>query len=234
MILQRILFLVCCLVFMQTFSQEEDVETIQFPEDKKYFEDQFYVGLTYNVLSGKPEAMSQNSLSYGLQAGFIKDIPISLHRDIAIGVGVGYATDSYYHNLKATQTGSTISYNIISGDTNFNTNKFELHAIEFPLEFRWRTSTPATYKFWRIYAGMRFRYNFSAISKYEGDGGNVKFINDDIEDFQYGLTLSFGYNTWNIHVYYGLNDFLKNASILTTNEAITMNALRVGLLFYIL
>jgi len=45
--------------------------------------------------------------------------------------------------------------------------------------------------------------------------------------------MSVGYNTWNGYVYYGLNPIFN--SISSTNlQPIDMNALKIGLIFYLL
>ena len=71
-------------------------------------------------------------------------------------------------------------------------------------------------------------------TKYSGDLGNDKY--KSIEDFnkiQFGLTLSIGYNTWNLHLYYALNPiFSKDASL--DGNSIDLKAIKVGLMFYIL
>lgn len=201
--------------------------------DSKYFEDQFYAGFTYNILTNKPSGVSQNSLSYGLQFGFIKDIPVNTRRNIAFGLGLGYAASSYYHNLRAIKSSSDISY-IIMTDSEFNNNKFEIHAVELPIEFRWRTSTAAVYKFWRIYSGLKLSYNFVTAYKFEDIDGVIKFNNTDFRNFNYALTLSVGYNTWNFHVNYSLVPFLKGEINTVNGEPIKMYPLKVGLIFYIL
>ena len=56
---------------------------------------------------------------------------------------------------------------------------------------------------------------------------------DDFNNIQYGLTLSAGYNTWNLHLYYGLNTiFSDNAKL--GDENINLNAIKIGLMFYVL
>jgi hypothetical protein len=102
------------------------------------------------------------------------------------------------------------------------------------LELRWRTSTAADYKFWRVYAGVKFGYVFSGRSKLVMDSGNESFSNPDIQEFQYGLMLNFGYNTWNVHAYYGLNSLLKEGTTLNEAPIDDLNILRIGLIFYIL
>ena len=201
--------------------------------DDRYLEDQFYTGVGYNVLVDKPDNVAQRNLSYNLQVGFIKDIPLNRKRNFGIGLGLGYAINSYYSNLMATEEADAVLYEIVD-ESNFNRSKLATHAIELPFELRWRTSTPEDYKFWRIYAGARLGYVFSGRSKLVTETGNTTFSNPDIEKFQYGLTLSFGYNTWNIHAYYGLNPLLKEGTTIGAGDPIDFRVLRIGLIFYIL
>ncbi len=214
-------------IWSQEIKEVSDIDT-------RYFEDQFYGALTYNLLANRPSGVSQNSFSYGLQLGFIKDIPLNSRRNVALGLGVGYVTASYYHNLKATQNGDDVVYSVLGSETVFSVNKIETHGFELPLEIRWRTSTPDQYKFWRVYIGAKLGYAFSTMSKFVDDNGKIKFSNDDINKLSTGLTLSLGYNTWNFHVYYGINGLLDNATVTETGEQIDMRAVKVGLIFYIL
>lgn len=199
----------------------------------KYLEDQFYIGLGYNFLTDKPADVVQRSLSYNLQTGFIKDIPFNQRRNFGIGIGLGYATNSYYNNIVASEVDNDIVYRV-SDTSDFERNKLETHAIELPIELRWRTSTADEYKFWRIYAGAKLGYVFSGSSKMVSDSNKMRFSNDDIQSFQYGLQLNFGYNTWNIQAYYGLNPLFKDGTTLENGEAIDINVLRIGIIFYIL
>lgn len=227
-----LLFCLCALLSSSVLAQA-DTDTIQPPPlDDRYLEDQFYIGVGYNVLLNGPENLDQRNLSYNLQFGFIKDIPLNIRRNFGLGIGLGYAANSYYTNMGVTENGDLRTYEIID-DENFNRSKLETHAIEFPFEIRWRTSTATEYKFWRIYAGAKLGYIFSGRSKLVADEGNLSFSNDDIDNLQYGLMLNFGYNTWNIHVYYSLNPLLKDGAYMA-GESIDLRVLRVGLTFYIL
>ncbi|WP_422862036.1 porin family protein [Flagellimonas sp. W118] len=199
----------------------------------KYLEDQFYIGLGFNLLLDKPTDVAQTSLSYNLQTGFIKDIPLNVQRNFGIGLGVGYATNSYYSNIVAVQENNTITYQV-GGVDGFRRSKFETHAVEVPFEFRWRTSNASDYKFWRIYTGAKLGYVFSGKSRLVTDDDKTSFTNDNIEKLQYGLTLSFGYNTWNIHAYYSLNPLLKDGIMVNGGEVIDLRVLRIGVIFYIL
>jgi hypothetical protein len=214
-------------------AQSQEVQDSNVDVDRRYLEDQFYIGLGYNVLFNRPENTVQRNLSYNLQAGFIKDIPLNFRRNVGLGIGVGYAVNSYYSNIVATKTNNVVSYEVMD-QADFNRSKLETHAVEFPLELRWRTSTVEEYKFWRIYAGVKLGYVFSGRSKLVMEGGSTSFSNDDIQSFQYGLMLNFGYNTWNIHTYYGLSPLLEETTQLQNGEKIDTKVLRIGLIFYIL
>jgi hypothetical protein len=201
--------------------------------DHRYLEDQFYMGITYNFLLQQPPGVTQRSLSYGLQMGLIKDIPINSKRTSAIGLGMGYGVYSYYSNLLASKAGNNITYSVIDPDTDFIRNKVETHMIEFPVEYRWRNSTPTEYKFWRIYAGIKLAYLLAARSKFITNTEKIGFANSDVNKFQYGISVNFGYNTFNLQAYYALNNLFKDSAVLDSGDIAT-KTLRLGLIFYIL
>lgn len=200
--------------------------------DSRYLEDQFYVGLSYNFLRNIPEESTLRNLSYGLQGGFIKDIPVNAKRNIGFGIGLGYAVNSYYSNIGATEVGNDITYTILN--TGFKRSKFESHLIEMPIQFRWRNSNEEEYKFWRIYAGVKLGYIFGSRYKYVADDLKISFNNTNTQSFQYGLSFNFGYNTFNIHAYYALSNLFKSNLALTNGEILNVKPLRIGLIFYIL
>lgn len=226
-------YLVLMSLMLFCFSSHSQENQKLKPLDNKYFEDQFYIGLGYNFLLEKPSDVVQRSLSYNLQTGFIKDIPFNQRRNFGIGIGLGYATNSYYSNIVASEVDNNIVYRV-SDTSDFERNKWETHTIEVPLELRWRTSTADEYKFWRIYAGAKLGYVFSGSSRMVSDTNTMRFSNNDIQSFQYGLQLSFGYNTWNVQAYYSLNPLLEDGTALETGEAINIRVLRIGIIFYIL
>ncbi|GAA4279932.1 porin family protein [Gaetbulibacter aestuarii] len=203
--------------------------------DSLYREDQFYVGVTYNLLSNQPKSLSQNGFSLGFNLGFIRDMPINKRRNVSIGLGIGYATNSFNQNLLITKDGAGgYTYSILNDSQTFTKNKFSNQVVEVPLEFRWRTSTPTDYAFWRIYTGLRVGYVFHNTVKYSGNQGDIKLINvSDFNKFQYGLTLSVGYNTWNLHLNYNLNALFNDQANID-GIPIDMNTLKLGLMFFIL
>ncbi|MCB0374566.1 MAG: PorT family protein [Sinomicrobium sp.] len=200
----------------------------------RYLEDQFYAGITYNLLLARPDSVSQNNFSNGIQLGFIKDIPLNTRRNTGLGIGLGYAVDSYYTNLRASAAAGAVSYEILTDAVSYRRNKIEAHLVEAPVEFRWRTSTANTYKFWRIYTGIKLGYVFANTSKYVTNDQKEKFSNPDIRRFQYGIYLSFGYNTWNFYVNYQLTPLFKEGVFTVTGDEVKTRALKIGLIFYIL
>jgi len=202
------------------------------PLDSLYREDQIYIGVTYNALINLPKGVSQNSFSTGLHLGVIRDFPINKRRNVAIGLGLGYSINLFNQNIKISTT-APVTYTILE-DINYSKNNFSQHLFEVPLEIRWRTSNSETYKFWRIYTGVKLGYQIASKSVYEDDIGRETQRNlEGLNPWQYGLTMSIGYNTWNGYVYYGLNPIFD--SISSTNlQSIDMTALKIGLIFYIL
>ncbi|WP_303318709.1 porin family protein [Flavivirga abyssicola] len=217
--------------FVYCFAQEINDKEV----DSLYKEDQFYAGVTYNLLGNMPKDVAQSGFSLGFHLGFIKDMPINKNRNLAIGVGLGYSSNSFNQNLLVDKDdmGRTI-YSVLKDNNTFIKNKFSSHLIELPIEFRWRTSTATEYNFWRIYTGFKLGYIFAHTTKYRGDLGRIRYTNiEDFNNFQYGLTLSAGYNTWNIFLYYALNPIFSSDANLDGNQ-IDMNAIKIGLMFYIL
>ncbi|WP_420321528.1 porin family protein [Flagellimonas sp.] len=221
------------ILLVSTFFGYSQEDQTQKTYGDKYLEDQFYIGLGFNLLLNKPADVTQTSLSYNIQGGFIKDIPFNSQRNFGIGLGVGYATNSYYSNIVAEEVGGDVTYSV-GGVEGFRRSKFETHSIEVPFELRWRTSNAQDYKFWRIYTGAKLGYVFSGRSRLLTEMDKTGFANADIEKLQYGLTLSLGYNTWNVHAYYSLNPLLKDGVMVSGGEAIDLRVLRIGVIFYIL
>ncbi|PNQ72022.1 hypothetical protein C1T31_13735 [Hanstruepera neustonica] len=227
------LTIITVLSFWSTIGQVEN-DSIAEETDTKYREDQFYFAVTYNLLGEKPNGVSQSGFSSGFHLGFIRDFPLNKRRNWALGLGLGLSSNSFNNNFLIFKDGNN-NYDYIvldKNDINYTKNKFTTYMVEMPLQLRWRTSTAEEYKFWRIYLGMNIGYVVYNSTKFKGDIGNFK--NNGIEqfnDFQYGLTLSAGYNTWNIYLYYGLNPIFEGISL--NNEKVDMNAVKIGLIFYI-
>ena len=192
--------------------------------DNKYLEDQIYLNLTYISLLNTPPPISQSGFSFGLGGGFIKDLPLNARRNIGFGAGLGYGFNNYYFNVRFENEDPEQELTVLN-------SKIMLHVVELPLELRFRTSTATKYKFWRFYPGFKISYVFGENLSL---GKNLDFDVSEIiqyNDFLYGLTFSAGYNKWNLHLYYGLNDLLTHTE--QTDYEFSITDFRIGLVFYV-
>lgn len=232
------LFLGCFLFlsFFRGYSQENEfsIDTLHIKIDSLYREDQFYAGLNYNSLINKPSGVSQNKISFGFSAGFLRDMPLNKKRTLAIAPGIGLSFNNYIQNVAIVGSGKNPIYGVIPSNVHFDKNRFEQLLVEVPIEFRWRNSTPETFQFFRIYSG--FKVSYLLLDKSVFDDGNEKIViknNKDFNKFLYGVYVSMGYSAFNIQVYYGLNSFFKSTAQIDS-QRIYMNALSLGLIYYIL
>lgn len=205
--------------------------------DSLYREDQFYLGFTYNILTGMADELSSSGFSGGFHAGFIRDFPINKVRNVALGVGVGWSVNTYGQTLfigEEEHSDETIFLALDGLDVDYDKNRFSTQSVEVPLQFRWRTSTYDSHKFWRIYTGVQLGYVYRFKSTFEQPGNSVRQTAvPEFDRFRMGATFAFGYNTFNFHFYYGLNPFF-NEDARIGNQEVGMNTLRVGLMFFIL
>ena len=231
------LFLSCFLFLLvfPVFSQE-NINTENVPKvkvDSLYREDQFYFSFTINTLRNKPDGLTENKFSSGFSTGFLRDLPINEKRTFAIAPGLGFTFNNFNQNLAITESNGIPVYTIIDSDTEFKKNRFSQFLIDVPIEFRWRTSTFESHKFWRIYGGFKMSYLIYDKSVYEDAQGKIVVTsNKDFDKFQYGTYISAGYNTINVYAYYGLNSLFKSAK--TSTESVDMNSINIGIVFYIL
>ncbi len=204
--------------------------------DKKYFEDQLYAGVTFNILNNKPENLQQKGISTGLQIGFIKDIPLNKKGTTALGIGVGYAYSKYSQNLKIqTSTDDSATEFSLLIDADDFTNKFETHVIEFPFEIRiHRASSPTIYKFLRIYLGGKVSYVISSRSSFS-DADESFHIQPlpYVNKWQYGPYFVMGWGTWNLYAYYNANGLFSDAPTSESVNLTDLRSLKIGLQFYI-
>lgn len=222
--------LIVLLSITRIFGQTEAIENAAV--DSLYREDQFYFNITNNSLQNTPSGYKQNRFSPGLGIGFLRDMPLNKKRTFAIAVGCGYSVSILNQNLRITDDNQTNKFAVIS-DYSYDKNKYSMHYVDLPIEFRWRTSTPTNTEFWRIYTGFKFSYLLYNQYKFEGDNQNLSLTNiPEINKIQYGCYLSAGWNTFNVYVLYGLNPLFKSTAI--GLEPINATTLNFGLQFYIL
>jgi len=183
-----------------------------------------------------PKGITPEGITGGLNFGFLRDMPFNKNRNMAVAVGLGLAFDSYGQNLLIDKdlNGNT-TFTILNDDVSFKSNNLKTGIIELPIEFRWRSSTPSSYKFWRVYAGFRLGYTFWNESSFKSSPINIS--HSDIKEFEklrLATTLSLGFNKFNFFVYYTINPFFNEDAITTDGQQVNFQTLKLGLMFYLL
>lgn len=227
------LLVFCCFVSSFSFAQEgEDSNALTSKRDSvqldyKYREDQFYFGLSHTLMQGKPGGFIGNSVSLGMDVGFLRDFPINKSRTIAIAPGFGFSYQNLRNNFGLAEDGSYTSL------ASYKKNSLSLHMLDLPIELRWRTSTPESHKFWRTYVGFKASYVLGSRLKTSTDTYSTTVRGDDnINKWLLGMYVGAGFNTWNFYAYYGLNTIYKEAPIQGDSEKLRL--FKVGVIFYIL
>jgi hypothetical protein len=221
------LFFSCSLFAQDTLYFEKKIDSL-------YREDQFYFGVTYNVLQNRPRGVSQDGFSTGLHFGFLRDMPINKSRTFAVAAGFGLAYQAYNQNLLISNLNNNFTYSVIDRDISFKKNQFSFINVDLPIEFRWRTSTPESHKFFRLYTGFKLSYMIFNDSRFISNTGDLKINNNkQFNEFQYGVYLATGYNTWNFYAYYGFNTIFKSEAKFD-GRPLELSTLNLGLQFYIL
>ncbi|MBT6009117.1 MAG: outer membrane beta-barrel protein, partial [Rhodobacterales bacterium] len=146
---------------------------------------------------------------------------------------VGLSFSSSNSNLKLSDLNSSVSGEIVNGE-DFTKNKWNTTKIEFPFEFRWRTSTPTIYKFWRVYFGVKTSYLLKSKYKYESLNSNYTLENLPFRKTQSGITVNAGNNTWNLGLYMGLNPIFNKEFGQNNPNLKDLKEFKLGLVFYIL
>ncbi|PQJ31155.1 hypothetical protein BST92_04100 [Nonlabens arenilitoris] len=228
-------FLTALSCYGQSNENRKSENAIPAVVDSLYREDQFYIGLSFNLINNEPVDFTQNGFSGGLHLGFIRDMPINKRRNIAIGVGLGLSTNTYNSNLFIGEEASGKSiYAIIESDVDYKSNRFNTNLIEMPIQFRWRTSTATKYNFWRVYSGIKLGYIYYYKSRFEQANNTVVQTSiPELNKFRYSATLTLGNGSFNAFVQYNLNT-LFNEDAQVNGEAINLQPIKFGIEFYLL
>ena len=225
-----------CFMLQPLLAQENDDEEGAMVIDSLYREDQFYIGFSFNLLSDLPKKVSQSGFSGGAMLGFIRDMPLNKQRNLSLGAGLGWSINTYGQNLfiGENKLGKTVFQALEKEEINYDTNRFTTYLVEAPIEFRWRTSTPTSFNFWRIYAGLKPGYIYYFKSNFEQTNHKVTQTQlDELQRFQLGATLTVGYSKVNFYFYYSLNSFF-DGKMQHSQENIGVKTFKIGLMFYIL
>ena len=234
---KKYLFLLIMLGYGPLTVAQVGHDSILMDVDSLYREDQIYIGFTYNILSSSLDEIDQSGFSGGFHIGLIRDWPLNERRNIAIGTGLGWSINTFGQNLflgEAPGSSATVFEVLDENVLDFNTNRFTTQSIDAPIQFRWRTSTPDSHKFWRIYTGIKIGYIYYFHSTFEQPGNTVGQTEvPELERLRLGATFNFGYNTFNFHFYYSLNSFFNEEATVNGNQ-FDLKTFQVGLMFYIL
>ena len=224
--MKRIVILIVLVFFTLSISAQKD--SLQLGD--RYADDQIYASISYAQFFKQPTPISRSGFSYAFSLGFIKDVILNKKGTISIAGGIGYGFDFFNHELKVEELNNVTVFNT---SNNLTSNVFKSHNLEFPIELRWRTSTIKRYDFWRIYGGVKFLYNLSNKFQYVENSIESTFKNvSAYNKFQYGITISAGYDEFNINLFYNVTSVFNNATI--NGEDINSSILKFGLIFYIL
>ncbi len=224
--MRKIFFIFFVFIGTQYLTAQKD--SLQLGD--RYAEDQIYTSVSYAQFFNQPKTITRSGFSYRLSVGFLKDFILNKRGSIALAAGFGYGFDFFNHELKIEEINNST---VFSASQNLSSNTFSSHNLEFPIELRWRTSTSKKYDFWRIYSGIKFIYNLSNTFKFTENSSNFSYRNvTSYRKLQYGLTISAGYDEFNLHVFYNLTPIFEDATLNGVN--IDSSILKFGLIFYIL
>ncbi|SCY27836.1 Outer membrane protein beta-barrel domain-containing protein [Nonlabens sp. Hel1_33_55] len=239
--MKTVLFLIAFLLTIPLWSQPADLPSDEnaIPEvvDSLYREDQFYLGLSFNLIVNQPSDFSQNGFSGGLQFGFIRDMPVNQRRNVALGVGLGLSSNTYNSNLFIGESNDnqTVFRIIEDIQDNSDTNRFSTNLVELPIQFRWRTSTPTTFNFWRIYPGFKVGYIYLFRSTFRDGDISVKQTDlPELNRLRYNATLSIGNGSFNAFVNYSLNSLFDQNAVTVDGDEIGLQPIKFGIEFYFL
>ncbi len=189
-----------------------------------YREDQFYFSVYYNSIKNGVIELKENKFSSSANFGFIRDFPLNKSGKFSLGLGLGLGINSLNNNLR-------LDKNILSFNENtqeIQKNKYNYTEIQFPLEIRLRNSTIDKYRFWRLYAGLKYSKILGSKFKFENTSQNYIQNNTPINQGQLGVTLNVGFNTWNLGIYKSVRPFFSNP------DFHDFKLFKLGLVFYIL
>ena len=191
-----------------------------------YKEDQIYFNFNFDFQLKSIENYQQNGFSRSFNIGLLKDISLNEKGNKALAFGLGYGFSRLVSNL---DVGENLNF-IIQSDSALR-NRLSYHSIQFPVELRLRTSTLESFAFWRVYFGYRLNYNFSA--KYKPFFGRETELKNRVSEFSHCLSLSLGFDTWNIRFETGLSPVIKiSSNSNNTNNNFYVSS--IGLVFYLL
>lgn len=231
--MQRLLFLFIFLFISLPLFAQDPAEDSEVVVDSLYREDQFYFALTYNLLTAVPKGVRIQGFSGGVRMGFLRDMPLNKKRTLAVAIGAGLGLNRYGSTLSISDVNGATQFAVLGDDAEFDSNRFSTVHLEAPVEFRWRSSSPTEYRFYRVHAGLNFSYAISNRATFVEQGQRIKTTNiEAFEKFQVQATLLFGYNTVNFFAAYNVTPFFDSTTL--GGQQVDFKPLNLGILFYFL
>lgn len=229
------LFSIFFLLGFFSFGQESTFVIEENPNEvinsSFYREDQIYLGVSFVGLVSDQENFYAKGLSSHFQWGVVRDFPIVPSGKLAVGLGLGMGFDRHTTNLNRIEDTQGKGIYSLNTDVTASSLFFSMQSLELPISFRWRSSSPSDYAFWRVYGGVAFQWNYRMRAELENVSLPVK---RELNQLASTAHLSFGYNTWNFYLAYRLTPFFKTESLSSQTLPINITPIKVGLIFYLL
>ena len=223
-------------LLLSAFSAAQEANPDDQSNSEFYREDQFYIAISYDVLSEVPQSVATRGLIGGVQLGFIRDWPLTRQGNWSLGTGVGLGYDRLGQNIVAqSNSGEVPAWTIEQSPSAIEANSLQITTLEVPLEIRWRTSDAQTYKFWRMYVGAKWSQYLDAKTVFKSPDTAVTLT--DLPQLRKGIwyaTLAFGYGIFNAQVQWGLTPLLIDVRDSVTQQSIGLRPIKLGIMFYIL
>ena len=158
------LFSIFFLLGFFSFGQEStdviEENTNEVIDSSFYREDQIYLGVSFVGLVSDQENFYAKGLSSHFQWGVVRDFPIVPSGQLAVGLGLGMGFDRHTTNLNRIEDTQGKGIYSLNTDVTASSLFFSMQSLEFPISFRWRSSSPSDYAFWRVYGGVAFQWNY--------------------------------------------------------------------------
>ena len=214
MLVKKKNLLVFIFIILNGVTYADNIKQVPFI-DSLYREDQFYTKVIYTSINETLENQDR-AFYYGFSGGILRDMPINKNRNMALALGLGYNFSKFHLPFE-------------ESEQNYLANK-TIGFLEVPFEFRFRTSTATSYKFWRAYLGFILQHKIHSNTKYDKDPTQNTpsfYINKNL----YFLTFSVGYSNWNFQLLYPISSLFKYD---VSSYYLKSQPLMLGLIFYIL
>ena len=195
--------------------------------------DRIFVDFTWTQWMEQVPGVDQGIYSFGISAGWMKDIPLGKKSNVALAIGVGFDSHNFHHNgdFELIQNADGSLYTDLvsrNGVAELSKNKYAVNYVDIPVEIRLRTMNKTTEK--KMKYNFRFYLGFKA-----GVLVNDHFkINDQISKrkifslpntlpYRYGPTLRVGLNKLSFVGFYSLTSIFKE------NKGVALTPFNVGL-----